>query len=87
MRIMIQENNKRCFSVMFAKNVMWISLLTLLLIISVIPSYAEAAMVEYAPGQTAMTFEEYLAQGGETWFLTGKQAYRRDRPAVQAVAL
>ena len=22
-----------------------------------------------------MTFEEYLAQGGETWFLTGKQAY------------
>ena len=22
-----------------------------------------------------MTFEEYLAQGGEAWFLTGKQAY------------
>ena len=49
MRIMIQENNKRCFSVMFAKNVMWISLLTLLLIISVIPSYADAAAIEYAP--------------------------------------
>ena len=60
---------------MFDKNGMWISLLALLLIISVIPSYAEAAMVEYAPGQTAMTFEEYLAQGGEAWFLTGKLAY------------
>ena len=60
---------------MFAKNKMWVSLLALFLIISVMPSYAETIAVDYTPDQTAMTFEEYLAQGGETWFLTGKQAY------------
>ena len=60
---------------MFAKNRMWISLLVLFSIIFMIPSYAETTIVEYAPDQTAMTFEEYMAQGGETWFLTGKQEY------------
>jgi len=60
---------------MFAKNRMWILLLTLFFIISMIPPYAEAVTIDYAPGQIAMTFEEYLAQGGETWFLTGKQEY------------
>ena len=60
---------------MFAKNRMWILLMTLFFIISMIPPYAEAVTIDYAPGQTAVTFEDYLAQGGETWFLTGKQEY------------
>lgn len=39
-----------------------------------VPWLPEEATEEEAD-QTAMTFEEYLAQGGESWFLTGKQAY------------
>lgn len=35
---------------------------------------------ECAPGQIAMTLEEYLEKGGEAWFLTGKKKY-----AVQAM--
>ncbi len=35
---------------------------------------------EYAPGQTVMTLEEYLARSSEKWFLTGKTEY-----AVQAM--
>ena len=38
-------------------------------------SCAESAETVYASGQTVLTLEEYLAQGHETWFLTGKKEY------------
>lgn len=41
---------------------------------------AEYPGVEYAPDQTPVTLEEYLSEGGEAWFLTGKKTY-----AVQAM--
>ena len=52
----------------------------LLLTAAVVPACAESQDIRYAPGQTVLTLEEYLAQGHEAWFLTGKKEY-----AVQAM--
>lgn len=38
-------------------------------------SGAESTEIVYASEQTVLTLEEYLAQGRETWFLTGKKEY------------
>ena len=46
-----------------------------LLALSVVPSFADDGDVEYAPGQEAMTLEEYLKKGDEEWFRTGKKEY------------
>ena len=43
--------------------------------LSVIPSFAEDGDVKYAPGQQAMTLEEYFEKSQEKWFRTGKNAY------------
>ena len=46
----------------------------LLLVLLSLPGLA-AAEIEYAPGQEALSLEEYLARGTEEWFLTGKKEY------------
>lgn len=50
-------------------------LFVLCLILTTIPVVAEETEIEPAPGQSVMTLEEYLKQGGEEWFLTGKKEY------------
>lgn len=40
-----------------------------------LPSYAETSGTEDAPEQITMTFEDYMEQSGEAWFLTGKKEY------------
>ena len=64
------------------KCILSILLLTLLFLLTtaVVPACAESQDIGYAPGQTVLTLEEYLAQGREAWFLTGKKEY-----AVQAM--
>ena len=49
--------------------------LLLLLTATAVPSCAELPKIEYAPVQSVMMLEDYLAQGHEAWFLTGKKAY------------
>lgn len=36
---------------------------------------AESGKIEYAPDQKVMSLETYLEEGGEKWFLTGKNEY------------
>ena len=61
-------------------------ILVLCVLLSVfLPACASAettvlSMTTEASGQVSMTFGEYLEQGGESWFLTGKRQY-----AVQAM--
>jgi photosystem II stability/assembly factor-like uncharacterized protein len=57
----------------------WITILVFLLTAAAALSCADSPEIVYAPEQTVLTLEEYLAQGRETWFLTGKKEY-----AVQA---
>ena len=54
---------------------MVLSALILLLALTAVSSFAETLDTEQMEGQTAMTFEEYMKLGGETWFLTGKKEY------------
>ena len=51
----------------------WVKILTFLLTAVAALSCAESPEIVYAPEQTVLTLEEYLAQGRETWFLTGKR--------------
>ena len=62
------EMKKGCHSIL-------LSMLFLLLIAAVVPACAEAPENLYAPGQAVLTLEQYLTQGRETWFLTGKKEY------------
>ena len=52
-----------------------IFLLAVLLTVFIVPSYADDDEIEYAPGQTVMTLEEYLEKSSGEWFLTGKKEY------------
>ena len=38
-------------------------------------SCAESPKIEYAPGQTVLMLDEYLAQDRKAWFLTGKKEH------------
>ena len=53
----------------------WMKILVFLLTAVATLSCAESPEIVYAPEQTVLTLEEYLAQGRETWFLTGKKEY------------
>ena len=53
----------------------WMKILVFLLTAITALSCAESSRIEYAPGQIVMMLDEYLAQGRETWFLTGKKEY------------
>ena len=50
-------------------------MLIALLSFAVVPVFADEGEIEYAPDQEVMTFDEYLENGGEEWFLTGKKEY------------
>ena len=52
-----------------------LSLLLSLLTVKAIPVCAETPDSETAPVQLSMTFEDYMDQSGEDWFLTGKNEY------------
>ena len=52
-----------------------LSILILLLAVMILPSCAKKPGAEDTPEQISMTFEAYLKQGEEAWFLTGKNAY------------
>ncbi len=52
-----------------------IFILAALLAVLVVPSFAEDGEIEYAPGQEIVSLEEYIEEGGEEWFLTGKKEY------------
>ena len=52
---------------------LWILLCLMTMI--VLPSGAEATDVEPSTKQISMTFGEYMEQGKEAWFLTGKNEY------------
>ena len=52
-----------------------LSILLSLLTVKVIPVCAETPGSEAVPVQIAMTFEDYMDQSGEDWFLTGKNEY------------
>ncbi len=52
-----------------------IFLLAVLLTVFIVPSFADDNEIEYAPGQTVMTLEEYLEKSSGEWFLTGKKEY------------
>lgn len=54
---------------------LWVSILILLLAVTILPSCAEKPDAEDKPAQVSMTFEAYLQQSKESWFLTGKNAY------------
>ena len=57
------------------KSAIALSAALILLTCFFVMSFAETNVIEYAQGQTAMSLEEYLERGDETWFLTGKKAY------------
>jgi hypothetical protein len=50
-------------------------ILICLLAMIVLPSCDETPDVETSAKQISMSFEEYMDQGEETWFLTGKKQY------------
>lgn len=52
-----------------------IFILAALLAVLVVPSFAEDGEIEYAPVQEIVSLEEYIEEGGEEWFLTGKKEY------------
>ena len=53
----------------------WLSALFGLLTLALSSSCAGTAKDNDSSGQIDMSLEEYLKQGGEKWFLTGKRAY------------
>ena len=61
---------KRKISYMTVLPIMFI-LLTMI----ILPACAETSDIEDAPEQISMTFEEYMDQDTEDWFLTGKNEY------------
>ncbi len=52
-----------------------LSILILLLAVMILPSCAKKPGVEDGPAQISLTFEAYLKQSKEAWFLTGKKEY------------
>ena len=52
-----------------------IFLFAVLLTVFIVPSYADDDKIEYAPGQTVMTLDEYNEKSSREWFLTGKKEY------------
>ena len=53
----------------------WLPALFGLLALALSSSCAGTSKDKDSSGQADMSFEEYLEQGGEKWFLTGKRAY------------
>jgi len=53
----------------------WMKILVFLLTAVATLSCAESSEMVYAYEQTVLTLEEYLAQGREKWFLSGKKEY------------
>lgn len=52
-----------------------LSILIILLTVIIISACAETAGIEDVPEQISMTFEDYMDQDTEQWFLTGKKEY------------
>ena len=52
-----------------------LSILVVLLAVMILPSCAKKPDNEVVPVQASMTFEDYLQQSKEAWFLTGKKEY------------
>ena len=52
-----------------------LSILIILLAVMLLPSCAKKPGVEDGPAQISLTFEAYLKQSKEAWFLTGKKEY------------
>ena len=52
-----------------------LSILIVLLAVMLLPSCAKKPGVEDGPAQISLTFEAYLKQSKEAWFLTGKKEY------------
>ncbi len=53
----------------------WMKTLIFLLTAVTALSCAESPKIEYAPGQTVLMLDEYLAQDRKAWFLTGKKEH------------
>ena len=50
-------------------------ILLILQALTVLTAFAEMLDTEENPLQVSMTFEHYVDQSGEAWFLTGKKEY------------
>lgn len=60
---------------MNTKKYFFVLILTAFLTAAAGHAMADDGNIEYAPGQTVMTLEEYLEKSCEEWFLTGKKEY------------